>query len=67
MNLLQILNAESNADIKIVSIAYAADHVRDCILEGRLESPLITLKETILIAELMETVRKQVGVAYLQD
>ena len=49
------------------NLAYEADHVRDCLLEGRLESPKITLNETILIAELMETVRKQVGVSYEQD
>ena len=34
---------------------------------GLLESPLITLDETLVIAEIMETIRKQVGVVYPQD
>ena len=49
------------------NLAYEADHVRNCLLEGRLESLNISLDESLLIAELMESVRKQVGVSYHQD
>ena len=49
------------------NLACEADHVRDCLIKGHLESPKLTLQETLLIAELMETTRKQVGVSYPQD
>ena len=37
-----------------------------CFL-GLLESPKLTLDETLTIAEIMEQMRKQVGVSYTQD
>lgn len=45
-------------------------HSKCCFVPGfagLLESPLITLDETLVIAEIMETIRKQVGVVYPQD
>lgn len=46
---------------------YEAAEVRRCLQEGLLESPTITLEETLILAEIMESMRKQVGVAYPQD
>ncbi|CAL4234859.1 unnamed protein product, partial [Meganyctiphanes norvegica] len=46
---------------------YEAAEVRRCLKEGLLESPLVSLDETLLMAELMEDIRKQVGVVYDQD
>lgn len=48
-------------------LRYEAQHARECIRKGLTESPIISLDETLLLAELMEDVRKQVGVDYPQD
>ncbi|CAL8142793.1 unnamed protein product [Orchesella dallaii] len=48
-------------------LAYEAEEVRRCINEGLLESPLMPLDESLLIAEIMESIRKQLGVVYPQD
>merc|ERR1711935_64959 len=44
-----------------------AQHVRECLLKGLKESPALPHIETLTIAELMESIRKQIGVAYPQD
>jgi len=49
------------------NMAFEAQHVRECLQAGKLESPLISLDETLLIAEIMESIRKQAGVKYPQD
>ncbi|XP_063585950.1 trans-1,2-dihydrobenzene-1,2-diol dehydrogenase-like [Penaeus indicus] len=46
---------------------YEAAEVRRCLQEGLLESPSISLDETLILAEIMESMRKQVGVSYPQD
>ena len=48
-------------------LGHEAQHVRECLLAGLTESPKVTHAETLAIAELMEEIRKQVGVAYDQD
>lgn len=48
-------------------LAYEAEEVRKCINEGLLESPLMPLDESLVMAEIMESIRKQVGVIYPQD
>ncbi len=41
--------------------------MRECLQKGLKESPLVPLDQTLLAAELMEDMRKQVGVHYQQD
>jgi len=48
-------------------LCFEATEVRRCIQQGLLESPLLPHSETLLIATMMETIRKQVGVEYQQD
>lgn len=48
-------------------LAHEAQHVRECLQKGLTESPKLTHAETILVAEIMEEIRKQVGVHYPQD
>ena len=48
-------------------LVYEAQHVRECLAAGLTESPKVTLDETLLVAEIMESIRKQVGVTYPQD
>jgi len=48
-------------------LCYEATEVRRCVQQGLLECPLLPHSETLLIATMMEEVRKQVGVEYPQD
>ena len=48
-------------------LGFEAEHVRNCLLKGLKESPAVSHAETLVIAELMEKVRKQIGVTYEQD
>jgi len=50
-----------------VGLSYEAEEVRKCLKQGLLESPLMTLDETVTISEIMESIRKQTGVEYPQD
>ncbi|KAK7078373.1 hypothetical protein SK128_001538 [Halocaridina rubra] len=46
---------------------YEAEEVRKCFSQGLKESPLMPLDESIVIAEIMENIRRQIGVSYAQD
>ena len=48
-------------------LRFEAQHVRECLLKGLKESPVMSLEHTLTAAEIMEEVRKQVGVKYPQD
>ncbi|KAK8400698.1 hypothetical protein O3P69_002475 [Scylla paramamosain] len=48
-------------------LIYEAMEVRRCLKEGLLESPGMSLAESITLAEITEEIRKQVGVVYPQD
>ncbi|KAF3814820.1 hypothetical protein GH733_017096 [Mirounga leonina] len=46
---------------------YEAKHVRECLRKGLKESPVIPLVETELLADILEEVRKAIGVTFPQD
>lgn len=48
-------------------LGFEAEHVRQCLLKGQVQSPAVSHEETLCIAELMESIRKQIGVEYDQD
>lgn len=48
-------------------LAYEAAAVRKLILEGKIESDSISHAESIQLANLMDTFRKQIGVTYPAD
>ncbi|XP_058136534.1 trans-1,2-dihydrobenzene-1,2-diol dehydrogenase [Dasypus novemcinctus] len=48
-------------------MAYEAQHVRECLRQGLKESPVIPLAESELIADIIEEVRKIIGVTFPQD
>ena len=48
-------------------LACQATHVRECLAIGLLESPVMPTDETIVLAEILETIRKQVGNYLPQD
>ena len=43
---------------------YEAEAVRQCLVEGKTECDAMPLDETLLIAETMDNVLKQLGVKY---
>ncbi|KAM4702634.1 trans-1,2-dihydrobenzene-1,2-diol dehydrogenase-like [Rhinophrynus dorsalis] len=48
-------------------LSYEAEHVRQCLLKGLKESPLMSLADSELLASIMDEVRKQLGVRFPQD
>ena len=49
------------------NLGYEAEHVRDCLVKGLRESPVVTHAHTAAAAEIAEEVRRQAGVVYEQD
>ncbi|XP_074872644.1 trans-1,2-dihydrobenzene-1,2-diol dehydrogenase-like [Carettochelys insculpta] len=48
-------------------LRYEAQHVRECLLQGLKESPLMSLAESELVASILDDVRQQLGVTYAED
>ncbi|XP_076012219.1 dihydrodiol dehydrogenase, tandem duplicate 1 [Genypterus blacodes] len=48
-------------------LRYEAEEVRQCILKGLKQSPLMPLSDSILLTEIMDEIRKQVGVVFNED
>ncbi|CAL1278149.1 unnamed protein product [Larinioides sclopetarius] len=48
-------------------LAYEAIEVRECIKHGHLESIIMPLKDSELLAEIMDSIRHQVGVLYPEE
>ncbi|XP_037553494.1 trans-1,2-dihydrobenzene-1,2-diol dehydrogenase [Nematolebias whitei] len=46
---------------------YEAEEVRQCLLKGLKESPVMSHADSLLLVELMDEIRTQVGVVYSQD
>ncbi|XP_068616374.1 trans-1,2-dihydrobenzene-1,2-diol dehydrogenase-like [Brachionichthys hirsutus] len=46
---------------------YEAEEVRQCLLKGLKESPVMSHADSLLLAEVEDEVRRQVGVVYSQD
>ena len=40
---------------------YEAEHVRMCLKAGKKQSDVMPLKDTLIVAEIMESVIKQIG------
>ncbi|XP_056875527.1 trans-1,2-dihydrobenzene-1,2-diol dehydrogenase-like isoform X1 [Takifugu flavidus] len=48
-------------------LRYEAEEVRQCLLKGLKESQRMPLAQSVLLTEIMDEIRKQVGVAFSQD
>ncbi|XP_033323187.1 trans-1,2-dihydrobenzene-1,2-diol dehydrogenase isoform X1 [Megalopta genalis] len=53
--------------VNSVGLSYEADEVRKCILKDMIESPKVSHAASLLIAQLEDEIRKQVGVVYDDD
>ncbi|XP_023562454.1 trans-1,2-dihydrobenzene-1,2-diol dehydrogenase [Octodon degus] len=49
------------------NLVFEAMHVRECLRKGLRESPVIPLAESELLADILEEVRKIIGVTFPQD
>ncbi|XP_057569444.1 trans-1,2-dihydrobenzene-1,2-diol dehydrogenase isoform X1 [Hippopotamus amphibius kiboko] len=50
-----------------MGMSYEAKHVRECLQKGLKESPVIPLAESELLADVLEEVRKAIGITFPQD
>nr|XP_020648528.1 trans-1,2-dihydrobenzene-1,2-diol dehydrogenase-like [Pogona vitticeps] len=50
-----------------IGLRYEAEHVRQCLLQGLKESPVLTHADSALINSILDEIRRQVGVLYAQD
>ncbi|XP_074164300.1 trans-1,2-dihydrobenzene-1,2-diol dehydrogenase [Sminthopsis crassicaudata] len=50
-----------------MGMVHEAQHVRQCLLQGLKESPLMPLAESELLADILEESRRQIGLKYAQD
>ncbi|XP_020859666.1 trans-1,2-dihydrobenzene-1,2-diol dehydrogenase isoform X2 [Phascolarctos cinereus] len=50
-----------------IGMVYEAQHVRQCLLQGLKESPVMPLAESELLADILEEARRQIGLRFLQD
>jgi len=48
-------------------LSYQAAAVRECIIKGETECPVMPLDESLIIAEILQEIRRQLGVKYAQD
>uniref|UniRef100_A0A8C5WK09 Trans-1,2-dihydrobenzene-1,2-diol dehydrogenase n=1 Tax=Leptobrachium leishanense TaxID=445787 RepID=A0A8C5WK09_9ANUR len=48
-------------------LSYEAEHVRQCLLKGLKESPVMSLADSDLLTNIRDDARKQLGVTYPQD
>ncbi|XP_054892348.1 uncharacterized protein LOC129364010 isoform X2 [Poeciliopsis prolifica] len=48
-------------------MCYEAEEVRQCLLKGLKESPVMSHADSLLLAEMEDEIRRQVGVVYSQD
>lgn len=46
---------------------YEAEEVRKCIMNGKLESDYVSHSDSIIIANISDEIRKQIGVNYPED
>ncbi|XP_010877266.1 trans-1,2-dihydrobenzene-1,2-diol dehydrogenase [Esox lucius] len=53
--------------INSTGMRYEAEEVRQCLLKGLKESPRMSNTDSLLLAEVMDEARRQVGVVYSQD
>ncbi|XP_054850591.1 trans-1,2-dihydrobenzene-1,2-diol dehydrogenase-like [Eublepharis macularius] len=50
-----------------IGLRYEAEHVRQCLLKGLKESPIMPLRESEIIATILDEARRQAGVFYEDD
>ncbi|XP_044526941.1 trans-1,2-dihydrobenzene-1,2-diol dehydrogenase [Gracilinanus agilis] len=53
--------------VKSIGLVYEAQHVRQCLLQGLKESPVMPLAESELLADILEEARRQIGLRFSQD
>ncbi|XP_068959468.1 trans-1,2-dihydrobenzene-1,2-diol dehydrogenase isoform X1 [Petaurus breviceps papuanus] len=63
----KVADAETFNYLNSIGMVYEAQHVRQCLLQGLKESPVMPLAESELLADILEEARRQIGLRFLQD
>uniref|UniRef100_A0A4X2KZT4 Trans-1,2-dihydrobenzene-1,2-diol dehydrogenase n=1 Tax=Vombatus ursinus TaxID=29139 RepID=A0A4X2KZT4_VOMUR len=63
----EVADTEMFNFINSIGMVYEAQHVRQCLLQGLKESPVMPLAESELLADILEEARRQIGLRFLQD
>ncbi|XP_036596569.1 trans-1,2-dihydrobenzene-1,2-diol dehydrogenase-like [Trichosurus vulpecula] len=63
----KVADSERFNYINSIGMVYEAQHVRQCLLQGLKESPVMPLAESELLADILEEARRQIGLRFLQD
>ncbi|KAI6648016.1 Trans-1,2-dihydrobenzene-1,2-diol dehydrogenase [Oopsacas minuta] len=50
-----------------VALCYEAAHCRECIMQGKIESPIMPLEDSLVVCGILDEARKQLGVKFPQD
>ncbi|VVC33299.1 Oxidoreductase, N-terminal,NAD(P)-binding domain,Oxidoreductase, C-terminal [Cinara cedri] len=50
-----------------VQLRYEIEHVRQCLKKGLIESPTVTLNNSYIVLEILDELRKQIGVKFEED
>ncbi|XP_003465577.1 trans-1,2-dihydrobenzene-1,2-diol dehydrogenase isoform X2 [Cavia porcellus] len=64
---VQCLSSKTYNFTHSVNMHFEAMHVRECLRKGLKESPVIPLTESELLADILDEVRKVIGVSFPQD
>ncbi len=48
-------------------LLHEADHVRECIIKGLKQSPVVSHKAMRVVSEILEEAKKDIGIKYPQD
>ena len=57
---------ESLNFVNSAGFGYEAEHVRKCLQAGMKQSDVMPLEHTLIVAEIMDSVLKQLGTVYFQ-
>ena len=60
----EIIAVEKEAGI---GYQYEARHVNECLKKGLIESPVLTHADTLLLMEILDTIRNKARIEYPQD
>nr|XP_020648328.1 trans-1,2-dihydrobenzene-1,2-diol dehydrogenase-like [Pogona vitticeps] len=52
---------------RTIGLSYEAEHVRQCLLQGLKESPIMSHTDSELVHSILDEVRRQLGVSLAQD
>jgi len=53
--------------VNSVALRYEAEHVRQCLIAGKVESPVMSQAKSLQMLDTLDEIRKQIGLKFAQD